>query len=92
MSLHGLQLLVARTVISEDFRAGVLNGRRAEMIEHLDLDGEEAGQVMAIHCDSLPEFANGVLEIMEAQYPKPEPLWHRQRWSVSDPRVIQLSA
>lgn len=84
MSLYGLQTLVARSVISDSFRTAMLNGRRAELIRDLDLDPDEATQIMAIGADSLPDFANGVFEIMETRYPRPAPVWVERLWTTGN--------
>ena len=84
MSLYGLQTLVARSVISDSFRTGMLNGQRAELIRDVDLDPEEATQVMAIGGDSLPDFASGVFDIMEARYHRPAPVWVERLWTTGN--------
>jgi hypothetical protein len=75
MSLHGLQTLIWQAVVDEDFRAGVLNGRRADLIQGIDLDDDEARRVLAIRTDTLPDFANVVFEIMQSRYSRPAPHW-----------------
>jgi hypothetical protein len=75
MSLHGLQTLIWQAVVDEDFRSGVLNGRRADLIQGLDLDDDEAKHVLAIRTESLPDFANTVFEIMQTRYSRPSPPW-----------------
>ena len=63
MSVRGLQLLVGRAVISEEFRIGILNGARADFIRDLDLEPEEMTSVLAIRAGNLAEFAARVEEI-----------------------------
>jgi hypothetical protein len=75
MSLHGLQTLIWQAVVDDDFRAGMLNGHRADLLKGLDLDDEEANRVLAIRSDDLPDFANVVFEIMQTRYSRPEPAW-----------------
>ncbi len=84
MSLYGLQTLIWQAVVSDDFRKGVLNGQRAELITSLDLEADEAAQVMAIQTGTLPEFANGVLEIMHTRYPRPVPPWLERVWNTDE--------
>jgi hypothetical protein len=84
MSIHGLQKLIWQAVVDDDFRTGVLNGRRAELIREVELDEDEAKRILAIRTESLPDFANGVLEIMHTRYPRPAPPWLENAWSSSD--------
>ncbi|HTP07293.1 MAG TPA: hypothetical protein VMP08_03535 [Anaerolineae bacterium] len=67
MSIRGLQFMVGRAVISEEYRAGILNGHKAELIRDLDLEPGETAQVMAIRATSLAEFAAEVERIVQAQ-------------------------
>ena len=91
MSLHGLQKLIWQAVVNDDFRTGMLNGRRAELIREVELDEEEAQRLLAIRTETLPDFANGVLEIMQARYPRPTPPWLENAWNSSDPPPIFTS-
>ncbi len=84
MSMHGLQKLIWQAVVNDDFRSGVLDGRRAELIREVELDEEEAKRILAISTETLPDFANGVLEIMQARYPRPAPPWLENVWSSSE--------
>ena len=88
MSIHGLQKLIWQAVANEDFRTGVLNGRRDELIRQVELDDDEASQVLAIRTETLPDFANGILEIMQTRYPRPAPPWLEQAWNNSDTTTI----
>ena len=72
MSIHGLQFMVARAVISDQYRVGILNGHKADLIQELDLDPGESAQVMAIRANTLAEFAAEVDRIVQAQ-PLPRP-------------------
>ncbi len=67
MSIHGLQFMVGRAVISDQYRVGILNGHKAELIRDLDLDPGESAQVMAIRANTLAEFAAEVDRIVQAQ-------------------------
>jgi hypothetical protein len=88
MSIHGLQTLIWQAVVDDDFRTGVLNGRRADLIEGIDLDDEEARQVMAIRTDTLPDFANVVFEIMQTRYKRPTPPWLERAQRTESPYSI----
>jgi hypothetical protein len=78
MSINGLQTLIWQAVVSDDFRAGVLNGRRAELLQSIELDPDEAAEILAIRTETLPDFANGILELIQSRYPKPAPAWLEQ--------------
>ena len=69
MSIRGLQFMVGRAVISEEYRAGIPNGHKAELIRDLDLEPGETAQVMAIRAATLAEFAAEVERIVQAQLP-----------------------
>ncbi len=65
MSRIALQKIVGKIVISDNFRAGILNGRRAELIGGFDLEPEEYAQVMAIQAQSQEEFAAEIQRITQ---------------------------
>ncbi len=67
MSIHGLQIMVGRAVISDEYCAAILNGHKAELIRELDLDPAESAQVLAIRANTLAEFATEVDRIVQAQ-------------------------
>lgn len=67
MSVRNLQIIVGKAVISDEFRAGILNGRRAELIRGFALDPEEEAAVMAIQADTLAEFAGAVEQIARSR-------------------------
>jgi hypothetical protein len=69
MSIRGLQFMVGRAVISDEYRSGILNGHKAELIRDLDLEPGESAQVMAIRANTLAEFAAEVDRIVQAQLP-----------------------
>jgi hypothetical protein len=54
--------IIGKAVISDRFRAGLLTGKRAELIRQpeFELEPEEAMALMAIHADNLAEFAVAV--------------------------------
>ena len=62
MSSVGLNLVVGQAVISDSFRHGLLNGRRAEMLRQFQdaLEPEETAAVMAIAADDLVAFSVAV--------------------------------
>jgi hypothetical protein len=67
MSLRGLNEIIGKAVISDRFRAGLLNGKRAELIRQpeFDLEPDEAMALMAIHAENLAEFAVAVERLVE---------------------------
>ena len=63
MSARSLQKLVTQAVISTQFRAGIMNGKRGELIRTFDLEPEEIAQVMAIRANTFEEFAAAINEM-----------------------------
>ena len=85
MSVRGLHILVGKAVISDEFRDGILNGRRDELIRSFDLEPEEVAEVMAIQANTLEEFAAAVEQIVES---REHPIWE----VADDPeRALNLS-
>ena len=66
MSTRSLQILVGRAIISDSFRADILNGRRAELLQEFDLDAEERAAVLAIRADTLAEFAAQIEQLVSS--------------------------
>lgn len=64
MSVRALQKLVGSAVISDNFRAGILNGRRAELLGAFDLEPDERAKVLAIEADTVAEFAGAIEELI----------------------------
>jgi hypothetical protein len=62
MSVKGLNELVGRGCISDNFRVGLLNGQRAELIRQpeFQLEPDEAKAVLAIQADNFVDFAVAV--------------------------------
>src|SRR3990172_5322305 len=56
MSLRAMNVMVTRAVTSDQFRKGMINGRRAELIREYDLDPEEQAEIMAIQANTESEF------------------------------------
>ncbi len=65
MSKIALQKIVGKAVISDNFRAGLLNGRRAEVIDGFDLEPQERDQILAIQAQTLAEFAAEIQQITQ---------------------------
>ncbi len=63
MSARSLHLLIGKAVISESFRAGLLNGQRAELLREFDLDPQEVAALLAIRADTLKDFAAQVEQL-----------------------------
>jgi|SRR5579859_854815 len=62
MSVKGLNALVGQACISDLFRTGLMNGRRAELIRwpEFDLEPDEARALLAIKADTFADFAAAV--------------------------------
>ena len=73
MSLRGMNEIIGKAVISDRFRAGLLTGKRAELIRQpeFELEPDEAMALMAISADSLAEFAVAVEQFVEQREPRP---------------------
>ena len=73
MSLRGMNEIIGKAVISDRFRAGLLTGKRAELIRQpeFELEPEEAMALMAIHADNLAEFAVAVEQFVEQRELRP---------------------
>jgi hypothetical protein len=56
MSTRALKIMVGKAVISDQFRMGILNHRRSELIRDFDLDPEERAEVLAIQASTPAEF------------------------------------
>lgn len=64
MSTRGLQKIVGKAVISDQFRDELLGERRAELIGGFDLEPDELDKVMAIQVETLAEFAGAIEEMV----------------------------
>ena len=79
MSIRALEAIVGRAVVSDRFRTGILNGKRAELIRQFGLEPDETSAVMSIQARSLPEFARAIEKLTT---PKnfmgafPQETWH----------------
>ena len=71
MSARALEAIVGKAVVSDRFRAGILNGQRAELIRPFGLEPEETTAVLSIHALDLSEFAMAIeqLTLHEASRP-----------------------
>jgi hypothetical protein len=67
MSILSLNAIVTKAVVSDRFRAGLLNGQKAELIRDFDLDPDEVSAIMSIHVGSLAEFAVAVDKLVQAR-------------------------
>ena len=87
MSISGLNQLLGEAVVSDQFRAGLLNGRRAELVTdpRFKLEPEEAAALLAIEAANLQEFAVGVEHYLTQRKPAPAmaaPAPAQPRWSI----------
>ncbi len=62
MSINGLNQLLGEAVVSDQFRAGLLNGRRAELVSdpRFKLEPDEAAALLSIEANNLQDFAVAV--------------------------------
>ena len=74
MSASELDRLVCQAVLSEKFCAAVLDGQRAELIKAYNLDPEEVARLLAIHADTLPDFAAAALQVISRRQAAYSPL------------------
>lgn len=58
MTIRALNIIVGKMVVSDEFREGILGGRRAQLLEDFDLEPDEVRLLMAIQADTVAEFAN----------------------------------
>jgi hypothetical protein len=99
MSSVGLNEIVGLAAISDSFREGLFNGRRAEMLRRVEapLDPEECQAVMAIEATALQEFAVAVQHLIEQRkgvapmVPAEPVVFQTVRWSSpANNRVFML--
>jgi len=67
MFYPALEEVVGQAIIDHDFRAGLLNGKRARLLSQFNLTPEEKQALMSIRADSLEAFARQLYGWMEAQ-------------------------
>jgi hypothetical protein len=83
VSISGLNQLLGEAVVSDHFRAGLLNGRRAELVTdpRFKLDADEAAALLSIEADNLQDFAVAVEVYLSqrksapAAHPHPQTRW-----------------
>jgi hypothetical protein len=65
-----LEDVVGSAIIDRDFRAGLLNGKRARLLSQFDLSPEEHQVLMNIRAESLESFARQLYGWVESQRAK----------------------
>jgi hypothetical protein len=98
MSVKGLNEVVGKAIISDSFRAGLMNGKRAELLRQFGerLDPDERQAVLAIQAHSFSDFAAAVERLIAQRErrpsaPQPEtPALPSMRWSSLNPSGIYL--
>lgn len=60
-----LNAIAARTLIDEDFKAGVLNGKRSQKIQEYPLSEQVQQEVMRIRATDERQFIQGLQAIIE---------------------------
>jgi hypothetical protein len=79
VSVRALEAIVGKAVVSERFRAGILNGQRGELIRPFGLGPEETSAVMSIRARDMSEFALAIEQLTLGEASRPAPLfdaWH----------------
>jgi hypothetical protein len=67
MSVRALEAIIGKAVVSERFRAGILNGQRGELIRQFSLEPDETSAVMSIQAQNLTEFACAIEKLTMQQ-------------------------
>ena len=75
MFYPALEEVVGQAIIDREFRAGLLNGKRARLLSQFNLTPEETQALMSIRADSLESFAGQLYGWIEAQQPRAQRLW-----------------
>jgi hypothetical protein len=67
MSIRGLNEVVGKAIISDNFRAGLLNGKRAEMLRQFEdkLDPEERQALLGIQAEAFSDFAAAIEQLID---------------------------
>jgi|GEM_PF-614794 len=67
MSIRGLNEVVGKAIISDSFRAGLLNGKRAEMLRLFEdkLDADEQQALLGIQAEAFSDFAAAIEQLIE---------------------------
>jgi hypothetical protein len=83
MSVQGLNALVGRACISDKFRAGLMNGRRPELIRlpEFEVEPDEARALLAIKAETFAEFAAAVERLVDQR--KSHAAWADSQYVVS---------
>lgn len=68
-----LEEVVGNAIIDREFRAGLLNGKRASLLSRFNLTPEETQVVMSIRADSLEGFAGQLYHWIEGQQMRYQP-------------------
>ena len=71
MSAYGLNKLIGQACISDTFQAGLMNGRRAELIQLPEFNGyiepDEASALLAIKADTFADFSAEVERLIQRE-------------------------
>ena len=74
MLYPALEEVVGQAIIDGEFRAGLLNCKRARLLSRFDLTPEEAQAVMSICAESLESFASQLYSWIETQQRRTRPM------------------
>ncbi len=67
MSTDGINRMLGEAIISDRFRAGLLNGQRAELVSdpRFQLEADETAALLSIQAEDLQQFAAAVERLIE---------------------------
>ena len=67
MTIRALNLIVGKAIISDQFRIGLMNGSRAELMRDYDLEPDEMAEVIAIQANTPVEFYAAIYHMVDAR-------------------------
>ena len=74
MSKLQLNAIITRALLDEDFKAGILNGKRKTLLSAFPLPNEVMDKVLVIRANDIDEFVGGVMGIMNEAKRQVRPL------------------
>lgn len=64
MTIEALKTIVTKATVSDQFRAGMLGGKRTELLKDFELSPDELADVMAIRAATETDFYQAMGEII----------------------------
>ena len=74
MSKLQLNAIITRALVDEEFRAGILNGKRKALLSAYPLPTEVMHKVLVIRANDMDGFVGGVMVIMNEAKHQSKPL------------------